>query len=667
MATVLVVDDDPANRELLRTVLGCHGHEVLEAAEAAQGLRLARGQHPDVVVTDVLMPGMDGYELARELRADPNTRDTALVFYSGNYSDRELRPIADAYGVTRSVLKSADPSALLTAVDELIAAAPQPVPDGSPSAEAFHRDHTQAVNAKLIQKVNQLHASEERFRAMAESSPIGIFLTDTAGDAYFANTRLSEITELSIDQLLGTGWLACFPPDMRDTAVAATRAATGSGLLSHFRLRMVQPDGRVRWLSSYLRITLDAGGEPEGVVGMVDDVTKIVEAEERRFDAERRREADERLRVTERAEARFRGLLDAAPDAILGVDKAGSIELVNAQCERLFGYGREELIGQPIEMLVPVGVRDAHPGHRRGFNDDLEQRPMGVGVELSALRRDGTEIPVEVSLSGIETADGTLVMAAVRDVSERRLIERQLRDQNVELERASRAKDNFLASMSHELRTPLNAIIGFTGTMLMKLPGPLNADQEYQLGLVQASGKHLLSIINDLLDLAKIESGRVQLSPEPVDCVRGIEEVVQSLQPLAVERGLRLVVDAPPAGPHTTATTDRRALGQILINLVNNAIKFTGQGEIRVSLVPADGDVPLHIAVSDNGPGIPPADLERIFRAFERSATTTKSNDEGTGLGLYVSQKLAELLRARLTVASVVGQGSTFTLSLPEY
>jgi protein-histidine pros-kinase len=255
-------------------------------------------------------------------------------------------------------------------------------------------------------------------------------------------------------------------------------------------------------------------------------------------------------------------------------------------------------------------------------------------------------------------------MAAVRDITDRKRIERQLREQNVELERASQAKDNFLASMSHELRTPLNAIIGFTGTVLMRLPGPLNAEQEHQLRLVQTSGKHLLSIINDLLDLAKIESGRIQITLETVDCRRVVDEVVQSLKPLASDKGLTLIIEASDDAT-AAATADRRALGQILINLVNNAIKFTEAGEVRISLTrPAGPAGSLRIAVRDTGPGIPAPDQARIFRAFERSAATAKSTDEGTGLGLHISQKLAELLHATITVSSVVGAGSTFILSL---
>jgi protein-histidine pros-kinase len=354
-----------------------------------------------------------------------------------------------------------------------------------------------------------------------------------------------------------------------------------------------------------------------------------------------------------------RGLLDAAPDAIVGVDAWGLIVLVNAQAERLFGYPREDLLGQPLEVLVPEAARGVHPGHRGEYLTDPRPRPMGAGIELAGRRRDGTEFPAEISLSPIETEDGTVVAAAVRDVTSRKVIEQELRDKNTQLQRMVRAKDTFLAKMSHELRTPLNAVIGFAGALLMELPGPLTEEQRRQLGIVEHNAKHLLSIIDDLLDFAKIESGAVELTLQPVDCVEVISNVTATLQPLAEQKSLALTVDLVPA---EKVRSDARALSQILLNLLGNAIKFTDAGSVSVRLRPSTADRGTTISVSDTGPGIATEDLDVLFNAFERGRDQSVHGREGTGLGLHISRRLADLAGMTIGVESQLGVGSTFTV-----
>jgi PAS domain S-box-containing protein len=360
------------------------------------------------------------------------------------------------------------------------------------------------------------------------------------------------------------------------------------------------------------------------------------------------------------SENRFRSLAQNSSDVITLVDRDGVVSYQSSAVKRVFAMAPTTLLGKPVTEWV-------HPDDLEAFRAALRSagKADDTRIECRFRHADGSFRVAETTVTNLlqEPTVAALVLNT-RDVTDRRRAEEQLREKNVELEKASRAKDMFLASMSHELRTPLNAIIGFTGTLLMELPGPLNSEQGRQLRTVQHSGKHLLAIINDLLDLAKIESGAVALNLEPVDAAQVVHRVLTTLQPLADAKSLPLVAELP--GTPLIVRSDARALGQILINLVNNAIKFTEQGEVRVRLerTPAQG---ARVTVTDTGPGIEPDDLSRIFNAFERGPERKVIRSaEGTGLGLHISQKLVELIDADITVETTPGAGSTFTVVLPE-
>jgi PAS domain S-box-containing protein len=366
-----------------------------------------------------------------------------------------------------------------------------------------------------------------------------------------------------------------------------------------------------------------------------------------------------------------RSALESSPDAMVIIDASGNILFGNQQLSALFGYDREELRGRTIEHLIPERFRVQHVGHRESFAAENRLRPMGAGLDLYARRKDGSEFPVEISLSPLRDHGAVLVAAAIRDVTERKRAQRELilareaadharqvaDEARGVADRANQAKSRFLATASHDLRQPLQSLALLNGTLrrLATHPDAVEA-LSYQDQAIEAMSR----LLNALLDISKLESGAVK--PEPTDFMVAslFEELRHEFASIAANKGLQLQVVSAAHSIHS----DPSLVGQILRNLISNAIKYTRVGSVRLSSL--SGPKGIRIEVLDTGIGIPAEQLGYIYDEFYQVGVATNSSRDGYGLGLTIVQRLVSLLDIKLDVRSEVGKGSVFALELPQ-
>ena len=356
------------------------------------------------------------------------------------------------------------------------------------------------------------------------------------------------------------------------------------------------------------------------------------------------------------ADTKFRALLESAPDSIVIVDRRGRIAIVNQQVEQMFGYRRDELVGQPIEILIPDRFREQHVGDRSRYVAHPRTRPMGAGLQLFARRKDGTEFPVEIRLSPLEEPDGMLVTSIVRDVSDRKRAEEQLRQAAAELESSNAELEQFAYVASHDLQEPLRMVASYTQLLARRYQGKLDEDADEFIGFAVDGATRMQALINDLLAYSRVGTrGRPFEATKTVDIV---DRVTADLDVAIKEAGATIT-----RGPLPIVMGDAVQLGQLFQNLISNAIKFRGERPPVVRINAEREGSAWRFSVQDNGIGIEPEYAERIFVIFQR--LHSRAEYPGTGIGLAICKKIVERHGGHIWVESPPGEGTTFHFTIP--
>lgn len=512
-----------------------------------------------------------------------------------------------------------------------------------------------------------LRASEKTLRAIFEQAPLGIAIIDsTTGQFLKINQQYCAITGYSQVEMLDRSFQQItHGDDLQLDLDNMKRLRNGEVRMFQMDKRYIRKDGSIVWVKLTCVPLWEASGTNMSHIAMVEDITASKESQARLTESERK----------------YRELVECANSIILRWTREGRITFLNEFGQRFFGFSAEEIVGRHVlGTIVPSTDDDGRD--LRTLMDRVCADPVAFEQNVNEnMRRNGERIWIAWTNKVVKDEHDQVIeiLSVGTDITERKRAEETVRELNAVLElrvaertaelvkardraeAADRLKSAFLASMSHELRTPLNSIIGFTGILLQGLPGPLNPEQNKQLEMVRTSSRHLLSLINDVLDLSKIEAGQMTAERESFSMSRSVETVVKALRPLAREKGLALEVWVDPAVGEIVG--DRRKTEQILMNLGSNAIKFTHKGSVRVDCRIDGPD--LVTSVTDTGIGIKPEDMGKLFEMFQQIPEGQPRSGGGTGLGLAICKKLLGIQGGRIWVQSQYGVGSVFSFALP--
>ena len=673
----LVAEDDENSRILLEATLEAQGYTVDSAANGAEALQMARQTPPDMIISDILMPEMDGFDLCRAVKKDERLRKIPIVFYTATYIETKDEQLALSLGASRHIIKPIEMTDFLKIITEVLEeykADKLPIPESPTKGDhELEEMHAERLEHKLNKKVRELEMAEAKYRTLVETIPAVIYtaIIDENMTTQYVSPQIESLLGFTPDEYKSVPsiWRQQLHPDDRDRVLQQVWNSHQTHKSFCLEYRMLNRQGDVIWVVDEAEVISPKDGNSLLLQGMMRNITKRKQAEA---------EALERTQ-------QVKDLLNSTAEAIIGVDLQGICSFANPACAQMLGYRcTDELVGRNMHELIHHKRPDGalYPENEYPMYHTLRSG-NSAHVDTEVLwRADGISFPAEYWSYPIRRDDKVIgAVITFLDITNRKQTEEKLQTAYAELEQrviertrelqsakevaetANRAKSEFLSRMSHDLRTPLNAVIGFSQLLEMDRDHPLTPSQAEKTNEIRKAGNHLLELVDDVLDLSRIDNKQLVVSLEPVACGELIQECLNLVGPLAEEQSVS-VHFAQQETTTTVVQADRIRLKQVLTNLLTNAVKYNyPKGRVSIEIKEQDNGR-ARLIVIDDGPGIPQEQLGELFKPFSRLGAE-KRGIEGTGIGLIISKHLMELMGGEIEVDSVFGQGSRFQVELP--
>lgn len=512
--------------------------------------------------------------------------------------------------------------------------------DGSEIPVEIGLNHINTDDGKFIiasiVDISERKTSEERYKLFVNSvKDYAIIMLDPEGVVLSWNEGAERLKGYKANEILGHYFSEFYSQESSSMGLPASELAIAAqeGRYEDENWR-VRKDGSKFWASVVITALRDTSGKLQGFGKVTRDLTERKKQEEK-----------------------FSTIVESVPNGIILVNSDGKIILCNSDAEKMFGYAREEMLGNTVELLVPTRFQKNHPTHRTGFTNNPQKRQMGAGRDLSGLRKDGTEFPVEIGLNPIHLPEGHCVLASVVDITERKGIEDKLHKAYEQVQQKNEEMEQFVYTVSHDLKAPLVTSTSFIGFLREDIAKQNYAEVPDSLDRLEKAHKRMQELISDLLQLSRV--GRMDLNSEEIQLIPLFNEILDSNSELLREKNVKTRL----SGEDVTITADHKRITQVFDNLINNAIKYASDvptPEIQIFFEDLSDEV--QVCVKDNGPGIEPQYHKKIFGLFQRLET----DKEGTGVGLTIVSRIIQLHGGRVWVNSDRGQGAEFWVSIPK-